>query len=151
MGTCFLYTFTAGERDAHFTLPLFPVFVNPPNVMRNYLMTKTKVLFLGLILFFCFAKAQSQNVDVDALNSDLISTWTWFKTIHNYESSGPIPDDTPILCKCNRRIVFRNNFQVEQYSNDTLVSTESYSIEKVRYNESDRAILRSKLVNGQIS
>lgn len=78
----------------------------------------------------------------------LNGTWNWYRTDHDYRGDVQNNNETPEFCNCTKKIIFRDNSIMEYYSNDTLISSENYTIENSSMDPKDVLILRSKEFSG---
>ncbi len=104
-----------------------------------------------LLFFLCLTTLQSPiqpHITIAQSHLLLNGTWNWYRTYQDYDGDFLNRNETPELCNCTKKIVFRDNSILEYYSNDTLISSEIYTIENSSMDPKDVLILRSKEFSG---
>jgi hypothetical protein len=105
---------------------------------------------LSLVLFvMSLFQLKSQNdSNIQQNQASLHGTWNWFLTHEDYIGMNGIRKLTPDQCNCTKTIVFKNGNILEYYSNDSLISTDNYSIDEIINQHEERIILSSKIYSG---
>lgn len=104
-----------------------------------------------LLFFLCLTPLLSPSqspITIAQSHLFLNGTWNWYRTEHDYRGDVQNNNETPELCNCTKKIIFRDHSILEYYSNDTLISLENYTIENSSMDPKDVLILRSKEFSG---
>lgn len=104
-----------------------------------------------LLFFLCFTTLQSPSqspITIPQSHLLLNGTWNWYRTYQDYDGDFLNRNETPSSCNCTKKIIFRDKSIMEYYSNDTLISSENYTVENSSMDPKDVLILRSKEFSG---
>src|SRR5688572_19765297 len=80
----------------------------------------------------------------------LNGSWAWYQTTNEFRGSIENRYETPATCHCTKKIVFKKNWILEYYSNDTLVSASNYTIERSGSGREEVFILRNDHFTGEL-